>query len=62
MLALSDSVVCEKKDQFGLGAGNLNHVALAVKHALLAPAFRIPWNCINFLPSQPSILSGKQYN
>lgn len=64
MLAISDSVVCEKKGHGrggGLGAGNLIHEALAVKHVLLAPAFKIPWNSINFLPSQHSILSGKWY-
>lgn len=59
-LAISDSATFEK-DQFGLGAGNLVHFALAVKHVLFAPAFKIPWDYINFLPSQRNILSGKWY-
>lgn len=59
MIALCDSGVCEKKDHFGCSAVNLIHVALAVKHVLPAPAFKILWNFINFLPSQTSILSGK---
>lgn len=58
MLAMSVSIVCEERDQCGHGAGNLIYVALAVKHVLLAPAFKMPWNW-NFLPSQNSILSGK---
>lgn len=59
---LSLTVLCVKRKVMGgggLGAGNLIHEALAVKHVLLAPAFKIPWNSINFLPSQYSILSGK---
>lgn len=60
LLAISDSATFEK-DQFGLGAGNLVHFALAVKRVLFAPAFKIPWDYINFLPSQRDILSGKWY-
>lgn len=59
VFAMSGSIVCVKKHQCGHGAGNFIHVALAGKHVLLALAFRMPWNCINFLPSQNSILSGK---
>lgn len=58
VLAISDSAAFVK-DQFGLGAGNLIHFTLAVKYVLFAPAFKILWDCINFLPNQRSILSGK---
>lgn len=58
MLAISDSAAFVK-DQLGLGAGKLIHFALAVKYVLIASAFKIPWDCINFLPNQRRILSGK---